>query len=59
MLAERIEELTQIFTAQRKRKGGNRTDKIASTWATVLARRQMGDSLKAISKGGIALLTAQ
>ncbi|WP_414565136.1 MULTISPECIES: CRISPR-associated endoribonuclease Cas6 [unclassified Anabaena] len=50
MLAEKIEELTQIFTAQRKRKGGDRTDKIASTWATVLARREMGDSLKAIAE---------
>jgi CRISPR-associated endoribonuclease Cas6 len=49
MLAERIEELTEIFTAQRKRKGGDRTDKIATTWATVLARREMGDSLQAIA----------
>ncbi|MBH8577866.1 CRISPR-associated endoribonuclease Cas6 [Nostocaceae cyanobacterium CENA369] len=49
MLAERIEELTEIFTAQRKRKGGSRTDRIASTWATVLARREMGDSLQAIA----------
>ncbi|BAB77848.1 CRISPR-associated endoribonuclease Cas6 [Anabaena sp. FACHB-709] len=49
ILAERIEELTEIFTAQRKRKGGDRTDKIAATWATVLARRDMGDSLQAIA----------
>jgi len=49
MLAERIEELTEIFTAQRKRQGGDRTDKIASTWATILARREMGESLKAIA----------
>ncbi|MFN6569867.1 CRISPR-associated endoribonuclease Cas6 [Dendronalium sp. ChiSLP03b] len=49
MLAERIEELTELFTAQRKRKGGSRTDRIASTWATVLARREMGDSLQAIA----------
>lgn len=49
MLAERIEELTELFTAQRKRKGGDRTDKIASTWATVLARREMGESLQAIA----------
>ncbi|WP_414754269.1 CRISPR-associated endoribonuclease Cas6 [Anabaena sp. CCY 9910] len=49
ILAERIEELTEIFTAQRKRKGGDRTDKIAATWATVLARREMGESLQAIA----------
>ncbi|MBW4566390.1 MAG: CRISPR-associated endoribonuclease Cas6 [Mojavia pulchra JT2-VF2] len=49
MLAERIEELTEIFTAQRKRQGGERTDKIATTWAIVLARREHGDSLKAIA----------
>jgi CRISPR-associated endoribonuclease Cas6 len=49
ILAERIEELTELFTAQRKRKGGDRTDKIAATWATVLARREMGESLQAIA----------
>lgn len=49
ILAERIEELTQIFTAQRQRKGGDRTDKTAATWATVLARREMGESLQAIA----------
>ncbi|BBD63231.1 hypothetical protein NIES2109_60810 (plasmid) [Nostoc sp. HK-01] len=49
MLAQRIEELTEIFTEQRKRKGGERTDRIASTWATVLARREHGDSLAAIA----------
>lgn len=50
MLAERIEELTELFTEQRKRKGGSRTDKIASTWATILARREMGESLGAIAQ---------
>ncbi len=49
LLGERIEELTAIFTAQRKRQGGDRTDKIAATWATILARREMGESLKAIA----------
>ncbi|MBD2435605.1 CRISPR-associated endoribonuclease Cas6 [Nostoc sp. FACHB-110] len=49
MLAQRIEELTEIFAAQRKRTGGDRTDKIASTWATILARREHGDSLAAIA----------
>ncbi|BBD63088.1 hypothetical protein NIES2109_59380 (plasmid) [Nostoc sp. HK-01] len=50
MLAQRIEELTEIFTDQRKRKGGERTDRIAVTWATVLARREHGDSLAAIAQ---------
>ncbi|MBD2249092.1 CRISPR-associated endoribonuclease Cas6 [Nostoc sp. FACHB-888] len=50
LLGERIEELTKLFTAQRKRTGGQRTDKIAVTWATILARREMGESLKAIAE---------
>lgn len=50
MLAQRIEELTELFTAQRKRKGGERTDKIAVVWATILARREIGESLKAIAQ---------
>ncbi|MDB9373421.1 CRISPR-associated endoribonuclease Cas6 [Nodularia sphaerocarpa] len=50
LLGERIEELTAIFTAQRKRLGGDRTDKIAATWATILARREMGESLKLIAE---------
>ena len=49
ILAERIEELTALFTAQRKRQGGTRTHKIAETWATILARREMGESVKAIA----------
>jgi CRISPR-associated endoribonuclease Cas6 len=49
LLGERIAELTALFTAQRKRTGGDRTDKIASTWATILARREMGESLQAIA----------
>ncbi|WP_353930208.1 CRISPR-associated endoribonuclease Cas6 [Okeanomitos corallinicola TIOX110] len=50
LLPERIEELTAIFTAQRKRKGGERTEKIATTWATILARREMGESLQVIAQ---------
>ena len=49
-LPERIEELTAIFTAQRKRIGGERTEKIATTWATILARREMGESLQVIAE---------
>jgi len=50
LLGERITELTDLFTAQRKRTGGDRTDKIASTWATILARREMGESLQVIAE---------
>ncbi|NJN05070.1 MAG: CRISPR-associated endoribonuclease Cas6 [Leptolyngbyaceae cyanobacterium RM1_1_2] len=50
LLAERIAELTETFTAQRKRQGGDRAHNIAETWATVLARRELGDSLQAIAE---------
>lgn len=49
VLAERIAELTEIFIAQRKRTGGSRTTEIAETWATILARREIGESLIAIA----------
>ncbi|MEO1146760.1 MAG: CRISPR-associated endoribonuclease Cas6 [Cyanobacteria bacterium J06638_22] len=49
LLAERIAELTQIFMAQRKRVGGDRAIQISETWATVLARRELGESLQAIA----------
>ncbi|KKD37590.1 CRISPR-associated endoribonuclease Cas6 [Limnoraphis robusta] len=48
-LGERIAELAEQFTTQRKRTGGNRTQKIAETWATILARREDGESLIAIA----------
>lgn len=48
-LAERIEELIRLFTAQRKRTGGERATQVAETWATILARREMGESLKGIA----------
>jgi CRISPR-associated endoribonuclease Cas6 len=48
LLGERIAELTVLFTGQRKRTGGDRTNKIAATWARILARREMEESLKAI-----------
>jgi len=50
MLAQRIEDLTAIFKAQRKRTGGERAVEIASKWATILARREMGESLQAIAQ---------
>lgn len=49
MLADRISELTEIFLSQRRRTGGNRAADIAETWATILARRELGESLQAIA----------
>jgi CRISPR-associated endoribonuclease Cas6 len=49
ILAERIHKLTEIFTHQRQRSGGDRTDKIAAIWATILARREMGEPLPVIA----------
>ncbi|KYC43793.1 CRISPR-associated protein Cas6 [Scytonema hofmannii PCC 7110] len=50
VLAKRIEDLVEIFRAQRKRTGGERADEIASKWATILARREMGESLQVVAQ---------
>lgn len=50
LLAKRIEDLTDIFKAQRKRTGGVRAQEIAAKWATILARREMGESLQVIAQ---------
>ncbi|MGC1528054.1 MAG: CRISPR-associated endoribonuclease Cas6, partial [Phormidesmis sp.] len=50
LLAERIDELTQLFLEQKKRKGGDRARKTAEGWATILARREQGDGLDAIAQ---------
>lgn len=50
LLATRIAELTDVFMAQRKRTGGDRATQIAETWATILARRELGESLQAIAQ---------
>jgi CRISPR-associated endoribonuclease Cas6 len=49
LLIDRIAELTALFLSQRKRTGGDRSANIAETWATILARREMGESLLAIA----------
>jgi CRISPR-associated endoribonuclease Cas6 len=49
ILAQRIAVLTDIFTAQRKRTGGDRAAAVAQTWATILARRELGERLGAIA----------
>ncbi len=48
-LATRIDELTTIFFSQRQRQGGDRARKAATTQATLLARREQGESLQAIA----------
>jgi CRISPR-associated endoribonuclease Cas6 len=50
LLTQRIAELTTLFIAQRKRTGGDRASQIAATWATILARRELGESLQAIAQ---------
>jgi CRISPR-associated endoribonuclease Cas6 len=50
LLDHRIDELTEIFLNQRKRTGGDRALNIAQTWAIILARRELGDSLTAIAE---------
>ncbi|PSB01546.1 CRISPR-associated endoribonuclease Cas6 [Merismopedia glauca] len=49
LLAQRMEQLTEIFIAQRIRQGGDRAAEIAQTWATILARREFGEALGAIA----------
>jgi CRISPR-associated endoribonuclease Cas6 len=48
-LAQRIAELTAIFIQTKKRQGGERALKIATVWATIRARRELGESLQAIA----------
>jgi CRISPR-associated endoribonuclease Cas6 len=49
LLAGRVETLTELFFAQRKRTGGDRATQTAETWAIILARRELGESLQAIA----------
>lgn len=48
-LADRIDALTAHFLAQKKRTGGHRARDSATLWATILARRELGDSLQTIA----------
>ncbi len=49
-LTQRIEALTALFLSQKKRQGGDRAQRTAEKWATILARREKGDSLGAIAQ---------
>lgn len=50
LLADRIDELTTYFVDQKKRTGGHRAQDSAETWATILAQRELGDSLQTIAE---------
>ncbi len=49
LLAQRVAELTEQFLATKKRTGGDRATHAAETWATILARRELGEALPAIA----------
>ena len=49
LLAERMDELTEIFLSTKKRQGGRHAIDTAETSASILARREMGDSLQEIA----------
>lgn len=48
-LVKRITELTNLFLQTKKRQGGDRAQNTATVWATILARYELGESLKAIA----------
>jgi CRISPR-associated endoribonuclease Cas6 len=48
-LVMRIAELTALFLQTKKRQGGDRAQNTAKVWATILARYELGESLKAIA----------
>jgi CRISPR-associated endoribonuclease Cas6 len=48
-LIKRIAELTALFLQTKKRQGGDRAHNTATLWATILARYELGESLKAIA----------
>lgn len=50
LLADRIDELTTFFIDQKTRTGGHRAQDSAETWATILARRELGNSLQTIAE---------
>ncbi|XHX78389.1 MAG: CRISPR-associated endoribonuclease Cas6 [Stenomitos frigidus ULC029] len=50
LLGQRTAALTARFLAQRQRLGGDRASHTAETWATILARREMGESLQTIAQ---------
>ena len=50
LLAQRIEEIFEALMAKQKRTGGKRATKVCQTRATILARRERGESLNDIAR---------
>jgi len=48
-LIKRIAELTALFLQTKKRQGGDRAQNTATVWANILARYELGESLKVIA----------
>lgn len=48
-LGQRIAQLTEMLMATQKRTGGDRALNVCQTRATILARRELGESLQAIA----------
>ena len=49
LIQARVVELEAMFFAAKKRQGGDRARTAARTWAVIMARYELGDSLKAIA----------
>ncbi len=49
VLAERVEQLTELLMQTQKRKGGTRAIKVSQVRATILARQELGESLREIA----------
>lgn len=49
IIAVRERELAAFFLDRKKRQGGERASKTAKLWAQIIARLELGDSLKAIA----------
>jgi hypothetical protein len=49
IITARVQELEPFFLSQKKRQGGERAAKTAKLWAQIIARLEMGDSLRSIS----------
>ena len=50
LLAQRIKEIFEILMSLQKRTGGKRATQVSKTRATIMARRERGESLKAIAQ---------
>ncbi len=49
LVATRAQELEPLFLDLKKRQGGQRANKTAQIWAQIIARQEIGDSLRSIA----------